>query len=123
MTSNYSHDIATALLAVSGVTMWLISTAYSTVAHKTKDMELLFIRVYQSVRKLARYSLEWVLIAGVPRILFYKQFEWSHMAGDLQVVAIVIKHIVMFLIVGMGLYYWTKLNKQVNDLKIKHQIV
>lgn len=123
MTSNYSHDIATALLAVSGVTMWLISTAYSTVAHKTKDMELLFIRVYQSVRNLARYSLEWVLIAGVPRILFYKQFEWSHMAGDLQVVAIVIKHIVMFLIVGMGLYYWTKLNKQVNDLKIKHQIV
>jgi hypothetical protein len=122
MTGNYSHDIATAFLAVSGITMWLISKGYLASANQSDDMELLFIRVYQSIRKIARYSLEWILIAGVPRIIFYKQFEWSHMAGNLQVVAIVIKHIVMFLIVGMGLYYWVKLNKKVNSLKIKHQI-
>lgn len=122
MTSNYSHDIATAFLTVSGITMWLISKGYSASADQSDDMELLFIGVYHSTRKIARYSLEWILIAGVPRIIYYKQFEWSHMAGDLQVVAIVIKHIVMFLIVGMGLYYWIKLNKKVNSLKIKHQI-
>lgn len=120
MVNNYSHDIATAFLAVSGITMWILSQGYQ--ASDSKDSEFLFISAYESIKKIARYSLEWIIIAGIPRIIFYKQFEWSHMAGDLQVVAIVIKHIVMFLIVGMGLYYWVKLNKKVNYLKIKYQI-
>lgn len=120
MTNNYSHDIATAFLAVSGITMWILSRGCP--ASDSKDSEFLFIGTYESIKKVARYSLEWIIIAGIPRIIFYKQFEWSHMAGDLQVIAIIIKHIVMFFIVGMGLYYWAKLNKKVNYLKIKYQI-
>jgi hypothetical protein len=120
MVNNYSHDIATAFLAVSGMTMFMLSRIFP--ASGSKDSEFLFIHTYESLRKVARYSLEWIVIAGVPRIIFYTQFEWSKMAGDLQIIAIIIKHIVMFLIVGMGLYYWTKLNKRVNHLKIKYQI-
>jgi len=122
MTNNYSHDIATAFLAASGTTMWLISKGYPIVETKDKEVALLFIHVYQSTRRIARYSLEWIIIAGIPRIIFYKQFEWSSMAGDLQVIAIGIKHIVMFLLVGMGVYYWVKLNKKIDYLKIKHLI-
>lgn len=118
MTINYSHDIATAFLAVSGAMMLFLSRMHSASAGKETD--LFFIRTYEMTRKAARYSLEWILIAGVPRVIFYMQFEWSDMAGDLQVIAIIIKHIVMFLLVGMGLYYWIRLNNRVKSLKITY---
>jgi hypothetical protein len=52
--------------------------------------------------------------------LFYTQYEWSDAAGDLQVIAIIIKHVVMFLLVGTGLFYWSKLAKRVKQLQLKH---
>ncbi len=120
MAINYSHDIATAFLAVSGSIMLILSKIYP--ASSEREMDLVFIKIYSAIRKYAKYSLEWILIAGVPRIIFYRQVEWSSMAGDLQVLAIGIKHIVMFLIVGMFLYYWANLNRRVKALKMKHQI-
>jgi len=118
MTNNYSHDIATAILAISGAAMWMLSRNYPESA--TQEMELYFVRIYQSITKMAKYSLIWILIAGVPRVTFYKQYEWSTTAGDLQVIAIMIKHIVMFLLVGTGLFYWSKLSRRVKLLKIKN---
>lgn len=118
MTINYSHDIATAFLAVSGIMMLFLSNMQPVSSGRETD--LFFVRIFEVIRKSARHSLEWILLAGVPRIIFYKQFEWSTMAGDLQVIAIIIKHIVMFLLVGMGLYYWLRLNKKVHSLKIKY---
>lgn len=118
MVNNYSHDIATAFLAVGGSAMWLLSRTYQDSEGRESDM--LFIHMHESLRKIARYSLEWILIAGVPRIIFYTQFEWSPMAGDLQVIAIVIKHIFMFTLVGAGIYYWSRLNKRVMNLKLKY---
>jgi hypothetical protein len=118
MTSNYSHDIATAFLAVSGATLWILSRSYPE--SSGSGMGLYFVRVYQGVIRVAKFSLAWILIAGVPRVIFYRQFEWSNMAGDLQVVAIIIKHIVMFFLVGTGLFYWHKLDKRVRNLKIKY---
>jgi hypothetical protein len=120
MTINYSHDIATAFLAVSGMMMFFLSHVYPASAGQESD--LFFIRIYEKIRKSARYSLEWILLAGVPRIIFYMQFEWSTMAGDLQVIAIIIKHIVMFLLVGTGIYSWVRLNRKVQSLKIQYRL-
>jgi len=118
MTNNYSHDIATALLAISGVTMWMLSRRYPV--STSEDVVLYFVRIYRSITKLAKYSLIWILIAGVPRVIFYKQYEWPDAAGDLQVVAIIIKHFVTFLLVGTGLFFWLKLSKKVKYLKLKN---
>src|SRR5512145_2450839 len=96
MTLNYSHDIATALLAVSGIAMWLLSKNYPTGA--SVPTERFFIAAYRSVTRIAKDSLYYILIIGIPRVIFYLQYEWSDLAGDMQVVAVVIKHIVMFLL-------------------------
>ena len=66
---------------------------------------------------MAKYSLIYILVAGVPRVIFYEEYEWSRIAGDLQIVAIIIKHVVMFLLVGTGFYFWIKLGKKVRLLK------
>lgn len=117
MTVNYSHDIATAMLAVSGAALWIISYAYPGEAGP--ETGRYFIRIYRSITRLAAYSLFWILAAGVPRIVFYNQYEWSESAADLQIIAIIIKHIVMFLLVGTGIFYWSKIGKKVKQLNLR----
>lgn len=117
MTINYSHDIATALLAASGAALWMLSTHYPAAA--TPDTERFFMNAFHGITRLAKYSLIWILLAGVPRITAYREYEWADSAGDLQVVAIIIKHVVMFLLVGTGLFYWAKLGRKVKELKLK----
>lgn len=116
MAVNYSHDIATALLAVSGATLWMLWATFPSGAGSATMRY--FTRVYEKVSRLAKYSLWWILAAGVPRIIFYTEYEWSREAGDLQVVAIIIKHIVMFLLVGTGIFYWTRLDRKIKKLGI-----
>lgn len=118
MVSNYSHDIATAFLAVSGAALWMLSAANPF--SRGREEGMFFVRIYRSVLLTAKFSLAWILIAGVPRILHYKRYEWSEAAGDLQVVTIIIKHIVMFLLVGIGLMYWFKLERKVQSIEIKY---
>lgn len=120
MVNNYSHDIATAFLAVSSATLWLLSRGYPGLSDP--EGEEFFARIYLVVARLAKYSLAWVLIAGVPRIIFYRQYEWSDSAGDFQVVAIVIKHIVMFSIVGVGAVYWARLDRKVKYLRVRSNV-
>ncbi len=112
MAVNYSHDIATALLAVSGAALAILWATFPADAGSATT--LYAAEIYHNVTRLAKYSLWWILAAGVPRIIFYTEYEWSRRAGDLQVIAIVIKHIVMFLLVGTGLFFWARLSKKVN---------
>lgn len=120
MTINYSHDIATALLAASGAAMWLLSKYYP--ANASPVAEQYFISVYGSITRIAKDSLYYILLAGVPRVIFYMRYEWSDLAGDLQILAVVIKHIVMFLLVGTGVYFWLKLGRRVQDLRTRQSI-
>lgn len=118
ITINYSHDIATALLAASGAAMWLLWQKYP--ASATPATERYFINAYNGITRMAKDSLYYILIAGVPRVIFYMRYEWSDLAGRLQIVAVIIKHIVMFLIVGTGIFSWIRLGRRVKELKFKH---
>ncbi|RMF99880.1 MAG: hypothetical protein D6726_12230 [Nitrospirae bacterium] len=107
--NNYSHDIATALLAVGGIMMYLLYRGRKRLLEDGGGV--FFSRVYKKVKTIAEASLAWILIAGVPRTIFYKRYEWSDLSGDLQIVAIIIKHIVMFLLVGLLSFYWIRLSR------------
>jgi len=119
MTINYSHDIATALLAVSGIAMLMLWKSYPATADAAT--ERYFISAYRGITRVAKDSLYWILLAGVPRIVFYMDYEWSDLAGDHQIIAVIIKHILMFLLVGTGVYSWMKLSRRVKALHEKQQ--
>lgn len=114
MLNNYFHDVATALLAASGTTMWIVAKRYER--FKGPDTLPYFMTLYKSVTKLAKFSLYWILIGGVPRTIFYKDLEWSDAAGKDQVPALIAKHILAFIIVATGAYLWIKLNKKVQGI-------
>ncbi len=114
MLNNYFHDVATALLGASGVTMWIVTREYE----KQRGPETLsyFLSLYQGITRLAKFSLYWILIGGIPRTIFYKDFEWANAAGKDQIPALIVKHILAFLIVGTGAYFWIRLKRRIQPL-------
>ncbi len=114
---NYSHDIATAFLVVSGVLMVILYKKRNNLLSGTSFKE--FASFYRFNRLVAEGALLWILVAGVPRTIFYKKYEWSYLAGQLQVGAIVVKHIVMFVLVGALVYYWLRLSSFIKAHQIK----
>ncbi len=118
MMNNYFHDVATALLMASGIVIWVIVRRYDS-AIKTRETTEYFLRIYNSATKLVRFSLIWIILGGIPRTIFYTEFEWANAAGKNQIPALLVKHVLAFTFVGIGAYIWLKINRRVNDIK-KH---
>jgi hypothetical protein len=119
MMNNYFHDVATALLAASGIALWVIIKNYEE--NTDRAATEYFLRLYKGMTRVARFSLYWILIGGVPRTLFYKKFEWANAVGHGQVPAIIVKHILAFTFVGTGVYLWLKFNKKVKRIKEEYK--
>jgi hypothetical protein len=115
MMNNYFHDVATALLAASGVALWVIIRRYEDGTDRATAEY--FLRVYSGMTRLARFSLYWILIGGVPRTIFYKSFEWANAVDHAQVPALIVKHILAFTFVGTGVYLWRKFNRKVKEVR------
>ena len=118
MMNNYFHDVATALLGASGVALWVIMKRYDEHPRQNeRDVTEYFLALYKSMTKLARFSLYWILIGGVPRTLFYKDFEWVTAVQHGQVPALIVKHILAFTFVGIGVHLWIRLKHRVKDIE------
>jgi hypothetical protein len=115
MMNNYFHDVATALLAASGITMWIIVKKFP----HGSDLSVtsFFLKIYEGVTKLAKFSLIWILVGGIPRTLAYREFEWANAVGKEQVPALIVKHLLAFTLVGTGAFLWIKLSRRIKDIK------
>lgn len=112
--SNYLHDFFAALLLVSALSTALF---YRTLPREPEKETLrYFLSVYGKLVKLGWISLAFTLILGVPRMLSYKALEWSEKMGASQIPLLIGKHILLFLVVGSGLFFWHKLHKKVKAL-------
>ena len=115
MINNYLHNVAIGLLASSSFALWLImKNSSETDSRETKEY---FIKIYRSMTKLAKFSLVGILIFGVPRTLLYRDFEWANAVANAQVPAIIVQHILVIGVVGVGVYFWHKLSKKVKDIE------
>lgn len=115
MMNNYFHDVATALLLASGVVMVIITRKLG----EAREFEVAryFLRIYDGVTKLAKFSLVWILIGGVPRVLTYREFEWANAVGRNQVPALIVKHVLFFIFVSAGAWVWIKLGRSVREIR------
>ncbi|MDF1564829.1 MAG: hypothetical protein P1V51_17435 [Deltaproteobacteria bacterium] len=111
MMNNYLHDVATALFVSSGVALWAIQKHHLDLS--VREANLYFLRLYGSMSRLAKFSLIWILVGGVPRLYFYVDFEWANAVGKVQVPALIVKHVMIFIAVGAGVWLWTRLRKKV----------
>lgn len=120
MVLNYSHNVATAFLAVSVLAMW--DLARRCPDSGDADLERYYIRVYKRITRMAQYALCWILLTSLPRTMYYAEYEAFNTAGDLQVVVMSIMHGVVMGLSASGLYYWWRLTKKVKVLKLRHKL-
>jgi len=116
MMNNYFHDVATALLAASGFALWVMLRRYDACG-RGPDAARYFLEIHRSMSRLARFSLAWIVLGGVPRTLFYAEFEWANAAGRGQVPALIVKHVLMFAFVAGGASLWVKLRRRVAEVR------
>ncbi len=118
--NNYLHDVATGLMLMSFGAIWLVSKRYAPGSGMATDA--LYLSLYEAVTRIAKFSLVWILLGGVPRTIYYTRLEWAPAAGEAQVVALVIKHVLVFAMVGAGLYYWRIFKKQAGRIRQEMQV-
>jgi hypothetical protein len=97
MFSNYLHDLATAIFAVSAVTAYLLRRSLAMQAAPTTIEP-----VVRGVVRTGYAALTWTLVFGFVRGLAYRKYEWAEAAGRDQVTALVVKHVILVALVIAG---------------------
>lgn len=115
MMNNYFHDVATALLLASAVALWAMLRRFDPAGGP--GAARYFLAIHGSMARLARFSLAWIVLGGIPRTIFYAEFEWASAAGRGQVAALLVKHVLAFGFVGAGAWLWLKLRRRVREVR------
>jgi hypothetical protein len=113
MMNNYLHDVATALLAASGFALLAMLRVWER--DGSRESARFFLAIHARMARLARVSLAWIVLGGIPRTLFYTEFEWANAAGRGQVVALGVKHVVALVLVVLGASLWIRLRRRVSE--------
>lgn len=111
--NNYFHDVATAVLLSSAVVMWVVG---SRARVDGLDALRWFASMYPALSKLALGAIVWIIVGGIPRMIFFAQLEWDPaLAGGL-VPALTVKHLIFVAVIGAGAAMWLRMRSMVRDL-------
>lgn len=115
MLNNYFHDFATALVVVCTYGMLFMARyAEKKGGHDSKQMVL---ALYPKMVHLTGGSVVFVFIAGIVRAFTYKEFEWNNAVESGQVLALTIKHIILFILFAYGIYLWLVVHRKVKAMR------
>lgn len=115
MMNNYLHDVATALLVGSAIALFAMVRRYDPA--DGPGAARLMLRLYQSMTRLARGALAWIILGGIPRTIFFEDFEWANAVGKAQVPALIAKHVVIFALLAAGVWLWWRLRKRMEEVR------
>lgn len=110
MMNNYFHDVATALLATSAAAAWGLRAALVR-GGLSPDHPAARI-IYRALTRTALLALAWIVLGGIPRTIYFTRYEWWDAASKGIVGALVIKHLVMFIMVAGGAALWADIRRR-----------
>lgn len=115
MLNNYMHDFATALVVVCS----FIMTTMIKYAERNggADSKRMITGIYPKMLHLTAGSFIFLLFAGVIRSFTYQEYEWMEAAGRGQVAALMIKHVLLFILFGYGIYLWVRVHGKVKAIR------
>jgi len=110
--NNYCHDLAVAFLWASSLLAHLVVREWPGRPSR---------RVATLLQRVAWGSLAFVLLGGVVRVWFYREYEWTPRAGTAQVYALGVKHVFMFVITIWGLFGVLRLRRLMADGGVQNE--
>jgi len=111
--NNYLHDVATAVLLSSAVIFYVLGKQAKGGGDGEKQA---FVRAYGTLTKFARGALVWIIIGGIPRTIFFRQYEFIPADTKGIVADLVIKHVLLVSAVIAGSVMWIRMKKAVAEL-------
>jgi len=109
--NNYFHDVATATLLAAAAIMWVLDR--QTRAQAPGDIVML-ARLYPTLTRIAQGALVWIVIGGIPRVIFFNTHDLGAIRGDL-VPAIIVKHVVEVAAVIAGVLLWRSVKRRIES--------
>lgn len=105
--NNYFHDVATAVLLAAAIIMWVLARQ---AGDDGPAGSAALARAYPTLTRFATGALVWIVVGGVPRVIFFNTHDLGAIRGDL-VPAIIVKHIVEVAAVVAGVVLWRRVRR------------
>lgn len=110
--NNYFHDLASAVLLGSAVIMYALGRqarregpqAYATLAG-----------FYATLTKFAWGAVAWIVIGGIPRVIFFQTHEFIPAVEKGLLAALAVKHVLFFSAVVAGLILWRSVKRTITS--------
>ncbi len=114
MMNNYFHDVATAMVPATAAVAWMLVNL-SEQASDEKQQRF-YLKIYRLVVKIFVFSLFWLMIGAIPRVLTFKAYELKEAQMKGIVAALLAKVVVAFTLVVLGSVLWIKIGRRVKKL-------
>lgn len=115
MLNNYVHDVATGLLLISA--LWLAWSARELGEAPGPELVSYFRRTYRRCVRFAVGSIAVIVITGVIRALNFMSFEYRPALGSGLVQVLVLKHVLIFAMLGAGVYAWLGVRRRMEAMR------
>ena len=114
MLNNYVHDVATGLLLISA--LWIGWSAKSMDGDPHPSVIEAFRKTYLRSLRFVWASLILIVATGIVRTVNFIRFEWFPALGKGLVPILILKHVLIFSMLGAGIYAWIQLRRRLHDL-------
>ncbi|MDH3891913.1 MAG: hypothetical protein OEV49_12590 [candidate division Zixibacteria bacterium] len=113
MVLNYFHDLAVAVLLVSIVTTNILGRYLDRSATPASLPKHLFA----GLLRVSWIALAYIIAGGALRAAYFMEFEWNPAVGKGQVVALVVKHVILITMTIIGVTAHVKYYKKYGRTK------
>jgi uncharacterized membrane protein len=114
MLNNYVHDVATGLLLLSA--LWVGWSARDLGDEPAPGAVEVFRKTYRRCVRFVWGSIAVIVVTGVVRTLYFMRFEWIPALGKGLVPVLILKHVLIFTMLGVGAYAWTQIRRRLRTL-------
>jgi uncharacterized membrane protein len=115
MLNNYVHDVATGLLLISA--LWVAWSARELGEKPAPAAVDLFRAMYRRSVHFVWGSVAVIVATGVIRTVNFMRFEWQPALGRGLVPVLVMKHVLIFTLLGVGGYAWLQLRRRLRRME------
>jgi len=108
--NNYFHDVATATLLAATVIMYALS---KQAEREGAAASATLSGFYRTLTRFVWGALIWIVIGGIPRVIFFKTHEFIPARVNGLLVALGVKHVLMFTAVVVGTLLWRSVRRKI----------
>ena len=116
MLNNLAHDFSAAAWIFGTLYGWLLLRKAKSADNTESYRDLLGFNHW-----VMRFSFIGVMLFGIGRYVFYKDYEWFEPAGESQVTMLIIKHVIFAIVVVLGALVYISVGKFLKQPEIKDE--